>query len=145
MHPYDLPGVVWKLEDRCLIYATPDWERWLTAMSMKPYNLFWPCDLGIEKHDPLNLGVVTAVKGVEEAVMRRALQGILHAPPGMPKLIELDWDKWNKAGGFGPLLLHGGEWVEQRLPWFRGKPKQKVDSYRVADWLIRRGIEVEVV
>jgi hypothetical protein len=141
--PYDEPGVVWKLEDRCLIRATPDWERWLDAMLVKPYSLFWPCGLGSKRHDPLNLGIVTAVRGVEEAVIRRALQGILHAPPGMPKLIEWDWDKWNKAGGLGPAILHGREWVEQRLPWFRRKPKRKIDSYRVAEWLERAGIKVK--
>ena len=144
VRPYDEPGVVWKLEDRCLIRATPDWEKWLDAMSMKPYNLFWPCDLGIKQHDPLNLGVVTAVRGVEETVIRRVLQGVLHEPPGMPKLIEWDWDRWNKAGGLGPAILHGWEVVQQRLPWLRGKPKHKVDSYKVAEWLMRRGIKVKL-
>ncbi len=138
-------------EDRCLIAATPEWLDWLddeTEISAARRSLEDPdgavhrWTAGIGRHHPFSaIGIDenTAVDGWRGNRTFAAVQIIEHQYHEVHAL-ELDFDL-GSPGDLAGTVLHGLEWAYYRLPRLVGRPQRRTNSFLVARWMRRSGID----
>jgi len=133
-------------EDRVLFHATNLWKSWVKRAVAD--NILYEWDFKIEDHKPLrDAGITdeeTAVEGWHDTRFVYTAQLVLHQWNDL-EYFEGDFDFGNAASGLLGMVIHGAEWLVQRLPLLVGKPKLKVNPFKVAKALRRRGIRVRDV
>ncbi len=142
---YDEPGARPARDDRCLIRATSEWIDWIDANSHGYGRCLQNWNLGIHRHNPLELDDPTAMQGWRGTRPFAAIQIILHGPPERSIFLEIDFDEAGPGQGVLPAIWHGVEVVRLRLPRLVGLPKWKTNPRRIARMMRRDGIEVEAV
>lgn len=132
-------------EDRILFHYSKRWKNWIKSAVASGRLYEW--DFKIEDHRPLlsmGLDETTAVEGWHDTKLIYSAQLVLHQWYDL-EFLEGDFDLGNAASGLLGMVIHGTEWIVQRIPKLFGRRRIKVNPFRVAKHMRKSGIEVKDV